>query len=212
MSRSNADQQGILESVDPRQVVYCSCILLILISCANPPLEMDPPQNYLSISKIYILPAFVYWRQWCNDFWHRSFVKRSACCVGFWANFRNLGLTLKKMNCQHWQRNDPMWTLRPCCESDSNMHWSHLSILRFQTKLISRLGRYSREYGSYLEDGQWDFIKSLSQTLFRHIPADPMSNPVIYYIKWVVSESIGGFNAVAAEIDDAKIFWVFVQL
>ena len=151
MSRSAADQQGSLESVDPRQVVDCSCILLILISCANPPLEMDPPQNYLSISKIYILPAFVYWRQWCNDFWHRSFVKRSACCVGFWANFRNLGLTLKKMNCQHWQRNNPMWTLRPCCESDSNMHWSHLSILRFQTKLISRLGRYSREYGSYLE-------------------------------------------------------------
>ena len=38
-----------------------------------------------------------------------------------------------------------------------------------------------------------------------------MSNPVIYYIKWVVSESIGGFNAGEAYIDDAMIFWVLVQ-
>ena len=50
------------------------------------------------------------------------------------------------------------------------------------------------------EDDQWDFIKPLSQTLFRHIPADPMSNPVIYYIKWVVSESIGGFKQVRQKL------------
>ena len=38
-----------------------------------------------------------------------------------------------------------------------------------------------------------------------------MSNPVIYYIKWVVSESIGGFNAGEVDVDDAMIFWVLVQ-
>jgi len=31
--------------------------------------------------------------------------------------------------------------------------------------------------------------------LLRHITPDPMSNPVIYYLKWVVSETVGGFNA-----------------
>merc|ERR1711997_1232405 len=29
----------------------------------------------------------------------------------------------------------------------------------------------------------------------QHITPDPMSNPVIYYLKWVVSETVGGFNA-----------------
>ena len=37
--------------------------------------------------------------------------------------------------------------------------------------------------------------QSTSYSLLRHITPDPMSNPVIYYLKWVVSETVGGFNA-----------------
>ena len=29
----------------------------------------------------------------------------------------------------------------------------------------------------------------------QYITPDPMSNPIIYFIKWVVSETVGGFNA-----------------
>merc|ERR1712071_354008 len=29
----------------------------------------------------------------------------------------------------------------------------------------------------------------------QHITPDPLSNPIIYYLKWVVSETVGGFNA-----------------
>ena len=35
----------------------------------------------------------------------------------------------------------------------------------------------------------------LLYSFLRHITPDPMSNPVIYYLKWVVSETVGGFNA-----------------
>ena len=41
--------------------------------------------------------------------------------------------------------------------------------------------------------------------LLRHITPDPMSNPVIYYLKWVVSETVGGFNAGETEVRGNRI-------
>jgi len=50
---------------------------------------------------------------------------------------------------------------------------------------------------TYVKDGSlWEnmmpFWKSDNN---QYITPDPMSNPIQYYIKWVVSESVGGFNA-----------------
>ena len=53
-----------------------------------------------------------------------------------------------------------------------------------------RIGRYVRD-GSLWEN-MMPVWKSANN---QYITPDPMSNPIIYYIKWVVSESVGGFNA-----------------
>ena len=53
-----------------------------------------------------------------------------------------------------------------------------------------RLAKYQRD-GS-LWEGMMPFWKSDNN---QYITPDPMSNPIMYYIKWVVSESVGGFNA-----------------
>merc|ERR1711978_569666 len=50
---------------------------------------------------------------------------------------------------------------------------------------------------TYVKDGSlWEgmmpFWKSDNN---QYITPDPLSNPIMYYIKWVVSESVGGFNA-----------------
>ena len=50
--------------------------------------------------------------------------------------------------------------------------------------------RYTKE-GSLWEN-MMPFWKSDNN---QYITPDPMSNPIMYYIKWVVSESVGGFNA-----------------
>ena len=56
------------------------------------------------------------------------------------------------------------------------------------------------EHGSILDRRQrsvrskilWNCVsQSTSYSLLRHITPDPMSNPVIYYLKWVVSETVG---------------------
>ncbi|XP_023324918.1 uncharacterized protein LOC111698737 [Eurytemora carolleeae] len=53
-----------------------------------------------------------------------------------------------------------------------------------------RLGRYTVA-GSLWEN--WiPLFKSESN---QWLTPDPNSNPVIYYIKWVISETVGGFNA-----------------
>jgi len=51
--------------------------------------------------------------------------------------------------------------------------------------------------GTYTVDGSvWEnmvpFWKSSNN---QYITPDPMSNPIMYYLKWVVSEMVGGFNA-----------------
>merc|ERR1711878_259357 len=54
----------------------------------------------------------------------------------------------------------------------------------------NRLGRFSRD-GSLWEN----MVPFWTADNAQHITPDPMSNPVIYYLKWVVSETVGGFNA-----------------
>jgi hypothetical protein len=59
------------------------------------------------------------------------------------------------------------------------------------------------EHGSFLDRRQQAVRKTttvhqviiLIGIICRHITPDPNSNPVIYYLKWVVSETVGGFNA-----------------
>ena len=53
-----------------------------------------------------------------------------------------------------------------------------------------RIGRYTKD-GSLWEN-MMPFWKSDNN---QYITADPMSNPIMYHIKWVVSESVGGVNA-----------------
>merc|ERR1719205_354218 len=53
-----------------------------------------------------------------------------------------------------------------------------------------RIATYTKE-GSLWEN-MMPFWKSDNN---QYITPDPMSNPIMYYIKWVVSESVGGFNA-----------------
>ena len=53
-----------------------------------------------------------------------------------------------------------------------------------------RIVKYTKE-GSLWEN-MMPFWKSDNN---QYITPDPMSNPIMYYIKWVVSESVGGFNA-----------------
>merc|ERR1712110_491930 len=43
--------------------------------------------------------------------------------------------------------------------------------------------------------GSQDMVPFWTADNAQHITPDPMSNPVIYYLKWVVSETVGGFNA-----------------
>merc|ERR1719283_511491 len=62
---------------------------------------------------------------------------------------------------------------------------------KHQQELIAKFG------ATYVKDGSlWEnmmpFWKSDNN---QYITPDPMSNPIQYYIKWVVSESVGGFNA-----------------
>merc|ERR1712110_283825 len=54
----------------------------------------------------------------------------------------------------------------------------------------NRLGRFTRD-GSLWEN----MVPFWTADNAQHITPDPMSNPVIYYLKWVVSETVGGFNA-----------------
>ena len=53
-----------------------------------------------------------------------------------------------------------------------------------------RLGKYTVE-GSIWEN-MIPFWKSENN---QYITPDPNSNPIMYYIKWVISEMVGGFNA-----------------
>ena len=53
-----------------------------------------------------------------------------------------------------------------------------------------RLGRFTRD-GSLWEN----MVPFWTADNGQHITPDPMSNPVIYYLTWVVSETVGGFNA-----------------
>ena len=62
--------------------------------------------------------------------------------------------------------------------------------VRFIIILIIRYFRYVKD-GS-LWEGMMPFWKSDNN---QYITPDPLSNPIMYYIKWVVSESVGGFNA-----------------
>merc|ERR1712119_11262 len=54
----------------------------------------------------------------------------------------------------------------------------------------NRLGKFQRD-GS-LWEGMVPFWTAANK---QHITPDPMSNPIIYYLKWVISETVGGFNA-----------------
>merc|ERR1719337_780916 len=54
----------------------------------------------------------------------------------------------------------------------------------------NRLGRFTRD-GSLWEN----MVPFWTADNGQHITPDPMSNPIIYYLKWVVSETVGGFNA-----------------
>merc|ERR1711990_937056 len=54
----------------------------------------------------------------------------------------------------------------------------------------NRLGRFTRD-GSLWEN----MVPFWTADNAQHITPDPMSNPVIYFLKWVVSETVGGFNA-----------------
>ena len=49
----------------------------------------------------------------------------------------------------------------------------------------------------YVVDGSiWeDMIPFWKSANNQYITPDPNSNPIMYYIKWVVSEMVGGFNA-----------------
>ena len=51
--------------------------------------------------------------------------------------------------------------------------------------------------GTYTRDGSlWEnMVPFWTSESGYFITLDPMSNPVVYYIKWVVSETVGGFNA-----------------
>jgi len=53
----------------------------------------------------------------------------------------------------------------------------------------NRLGRFTRD-GSLWEN----MVPFWTADNKQHITPDPMSNPVIYFLKWVVSETVGGFN------------------
>merc|ERR1712055_53649 len=54
----------------------------------------------------------------------------------------------------------------------------------------NRLGKFT--FAGSLWEAMMPFWESDNK---QHITPDPLSNPIIYYIKWVVSETIGGFNA-----------------
>jgi len=54
----------------------------------------------------------------------------------------------------------------------------------------NRLGRFKRD-GSLWEN----MVPFWTSDNKQHITPDPMSNPIIYFVKWVVSETVGGFNA-----------------
>jgi len=51
--------------------------------------------------------------------------------------------------------------------------------------------------GVYTVDGSiWEnMVPFWKSTNNQYITPDPNSNPIMYYIKWVVSEMVGGFNA-----------------
>merc|ERR1712080_82309 len=54
----------------------------------------------------------------------------------------------------------------------------------------NRLGTFTRD-GSLWEN----MVPFWTADNKQHITPDPLSNPIIYYVKWVVSETVGGFNA-----------------
>ena len=59
------------------------------------------------------------------------------------------------------------------------------------------LEHQSQRIGKYTKDGSlWEnmmpFWKSANN---QYITPDALSNPIMYYIKWIVSESVGGFNS-----------------
>eukprot|EP00088_Acartia_fossae_P006105 TRINITY_DN12796_c0_g1_i2.p1 TRINITY_DN12796_c0_g1~~TRINITY_DN12796_c0_g1_i2.p1 ORF type:complete len:158 (-),score=45.64 TRINITY_DN12796_c0_g1_i2:88-561(-) len=53
-----------------------------------------------------------------------------------------------------------------------------------------RLGRFS--YAGSLWENMIPLFKAANG---QYLTPDPMSNPIIYTLKWVVSETVGGFNA-----------------
>merc|ERR1712080_124427 len=55
---------------------------------------------------------------------------------------------------------------------------------------FNRLGRYT-VHGSLWEN----MVPLYKSDNNQYLTPDPNSNPVIYYLKWVVSENVGGFNA-----------------
>merc|ERR1711944_392289 len=106
-----------------------------------------------------------------------------------WSPLPAVRLTIRSLSTDLERK---MLTLIKMCEQPSaTLAWKSQSQAMEEPRSINQTGWADSQDGSLWEN----MVPFWTADNAQHITPDPMSNPVIYYLKWVVSETVGGFNA-----------------